>query len=117
MNLLLRSPTAALDAPCPLGQKRMKKPKKPRPKTLKYLSVASKKVVKQGLNKAVLTLEWIPLTSGDTTLEIYRIGIQIVKRKRKRNKKLKALIGKIGWIFFEALLVFFMNYFLLKIVS
>ncbi|MCA4899181.1 MAG: hypothetical protein ACK514_04715 [Bacteroidota bacterium] len=95
----------------------MQKPKNQRPKISIWLSLASKKFAKQGLNKIALTLNWPELTSGDTTSQIYIIGLQVVKKKRKQNKKLKALIGKIGWIFFEALVVFFMNYFLFKMLS
>ncbi|HCM76964.1 MAG TPA: hypothetical protein DIS90_11315 [Cytophagales bacterium] len=95
----------------------MKTPQKARPKSSKHFLIASKKLAKQGLKKIALTLNWLPLTGGDTTSEIYRIGLQTVKKRRKRNKRLKALIGKIGWILFEALAVFFVNYFLLKMVS
>jgi hypothetical protein len=99
------------------AKNQMQKPKNQRPKISIWLSLASKKFAKQGLNKIALTLNWPELTSGDTTSQIYIIGLQVVKKKRKQNKKLKALIGKIGWIFFEALVVFFMNYFLFKMLS
>ncbi|HEV7233214.1 MAG TPA: hypothetical protein VGN36_03140, partial [Sphingorhabdus sp.] len=70
----------------------MKKAKKPRPKISIRLSVASKKLAKHGLNKVALTLNWPELTSGDTTSQIYRIRAHTVKKKRKGNKKVKALI-------------------------
>lgn len=95
----------------------MKTAKKPRPKSLKPFLITSKNVSKKGLSKPVLTLLCLPLTDGDTTLAIYRVRLQIVKKKSKRNKKLKALVGKIGWIFFEALVVFWINYLLLKSLS
>lgn len=37
--------------------------------------------------------------------------------RRKRQKKLERVSAKIGWILFEALAVFLMNYILLKMVS
>ena len=76
----------------------MKKAEKPRPKIAIRFWLASKKLTRQGLNKVGLTLNW-PM------------------KKRKRQKKVRELIAKIGWILFEALVVFFMNYFLLKMVS
>lgn len=104
--------------PQALGAKNnMKRANKTRLKISIRLSVASKKLVKRGLNKAILTLNWPVVASGDTTSQIYTVGLQIVKRKRKQTKRLKALISKVGWILFGVLADFFVHYFLLKILS
>jgi len=96
----------------------MKTAKNKRPKILKHLCIASKKGKGKGLNKAALTVKYAPLTRGGSSLLIYTLKVgHTVKKKRKRNRKIKALVGKIGWIFFEALVVFFMNYFLFKTLS
>lgn len=102
-----------------LGAKnQMKKPKNQRPIISIRLSLASKKLAKRGLNKVALTLNWLELTSGDTTSQIYRIGSKAVKKKhRKYIKRLTPIIEKIAWIFFEAVVVFGVGYFLTKALS
>jgi hypothetical protein len=95
----------------------MKKAEKPRPKISIRLSLASKKFAKQGLNKVALTLECLPVSTGIPLRRyIYRIRLQIVKKKHKQNKKFKALISKIGWILFVVLVDFFVQYLLTKIL-
>lgn len=39
------------------------------------------------------------------------------RKKKKRQKNRNQVIAKIAWIFFEALAVFFVNYFLFKALT
>ena len=95
----------------------MKKAKNHRPKNLNDLSVASKKVTKEGALLACSVAKCRVIKNGDTTLTLCIVKPKAVKKKHKKRKRNSQLIEKIGWILFAVLADFFVSYFLTKLLS